>query len=118
MTSDCPFCARIERAQYNGITGADIAWFEPLNPVVPGHMLFVPSWHVEHGMEGSPRAVGAAMETAARYANACKESFNLITSFGSAATQTVPHIHCHYVPRRPGDELALPWTGQHARHGS
>jgi hypothetical protein len=40
------------------------------------------------------------------------ESFNLITSVGAAATQTVRHLHIHLIPRREGDALALPWTGQ------
>ena len=39
---------------------------------------------------------------------------NLITSIGPAATQTVPHLHLHLVPRRPGDGLPLPWTPQHS----
>lgn len=35
---------------------------------------------------------------------------NIITSRGSAATQTVYHLHLHVVPRREGDGLGLPWT--------
>jgi histidine triad (HIT) family protein len=38
---------------------------------------------------------------------------NIITSAGSDATQTVFHLHLHVVPRRAGDGLALPWTGDH-----
>lgn len=49
----------------------------------------------------------AAMHAAARY-----ESYNLITSCGEAATQSVRHLHWHVVPRRIGDGLHLPWTGQ------
>jgi histidine triad (HIT) family protein len=37
---------------------------------------------------------------------------NIITSVGAEATQTVFHLHLHVVPRRFGDGLALPWTGQ------
>lgn len=36
----------------------------------------------------------------------------VITSIGADATQTVFHTHIHVVPRRPGDGLTLPWTGQ------
>lgn len=39
---------------------------------------------------------------------------NLITSRGPAATQTVPHLHLHLIPRREGDGLTLPWTAQQA----
>lgn len=40
------------------------------------------------------------------------DDFNLITSSGRWATQTVKHLHIHYVPRRKDDGLTLPWTGQ------
>ncbi|MFE7574704.1 HIT family protein [Streptomyces sp. NPDC057521] len=36
-------------------------------------------------------------------------SYNLITSKGRAATQSVTHLHLHLAPRRNGDSLALPW---------
>jgi histidine triad (HIT) family protein len=38
------------------------------------------------------------------------KSFNLITSQGAAATQTVMHLHLHLVPRTDGDGLKLPWS--------
>ncbi|WP_218026980.1 HIT family protein [Nocardia vaccinii] len=107
---DCPFCQRITLGQYVGRVSG-VAWFEPLNPVTPGHMLFVPVWHAEHP---SAKAVRNVMFCAAHYAAGRGEDYNLITSSGSAATQTVPHVHAHYVPRREGDGLHLPWTGQGA----
>jgi len=60
----------------------------------------------------APSVTGFVVASAARWANACREHFNLITSSGQYATQTVHHLHIHYVPRRPGDGLTLPWTGQ------
>lgn len=108
--NDCAFCQRITLGQYVGRVSG-VAWFEPLNPVTPGHMLFVPIWHVEHP---SPKAVRNVMFCAAHHAAARDEDYNLITSSGPAATQTVRHIHAHYVPRRDGDGLQLPWTGQGA----
>jgi len=38
------------------------------------------------------------------------EEFNLITSAGKNATQSVFHLHVHLVPRVAGDGLSLPWT--------
>jgi diadenosine tetraphosphate (Ap4A) HIT family hydrolase len=38
----------------------------------------------------------------------------MITSAGPAATQTIKHLHVHYVPRHAGDGLSLPWTNQNA----
>ncbi len=106
--TDCVFCQRIDAYDYEQSYG-NVVRFEPLNPVTPGHLLFVPAWHVEHP---SGEAIRAAMFRAELYGDNRGEDFNLITSSGSAATQTIPHIHVHYVPRRAGDGLHLPWTNQ------
>jgi len=111
----CVFCDRIAEGDYversnDGIAPSVI--FEPLNPVTPGHYLVVPVLHVTDALE-FPRVTGAVMEYAVLMAQRIGfESCNLITSTGSAATQTVMHLHIHIVPRREGDGLHLPWTGQ------
>ncbi|NMO00845.1 HIT domain-containing protein [Gordonia sp. TBRC 11910] len=89
-----------------------VMWFEPLNPVIPGHMLFVPTYHAEHR---SPEAAAAAFRCAYGYATDGRDTpFNLILSSGSAATQTIPHVHVHYLPRHEGDRLLLPWSARDA----
>lgn len=83
----------------------------PLDPVTPGHVLFVPKRHVAHaGID--PYTTAQVAQFAAGWAAHRGEDFNLITSGGRAASQTVRHLHLHYVPRRPGDGLALPWAGR------
>jgi diadenosine tetraphosphate (Ap4A) HIT family hydrolase len=37
------------------------------------------------------------------------EGLNIIQSNGEAATQTVPHIHVHVVPRWHGDDMGPIW---------
>lgn len=111
MSSDCVFCQKIDAGEATRDTHF-VYSFTPLNPVTPGHRLFVPQAHVEHMDERAPANTAMAMEAAHTYAQAMGEDFNLITSYGPSATQTIPHIHIHYVPRRPDDGLALPWTGQ------
>ncbi|MGV7921493.1 HIT domain-containing protein, partial [Mycobacterium kansasii] len=37
------------------------------------------------------------------------EGLNVIQSNGEAATQTVPHLHVHLVPRRSGDAMGPIW---------
>lgn len=108
---DCPFCQRIERGEFDYFDLDSVA-FQPPDPVTPGHFLVVPRKHVPHALE-SPAAAGRALKLAGFLANqmglaAC----NFITSAGEAATQSVFHLHVHVIPRRPGDGLALPWTGQ------
>jgi diadenosine tetraphosphate (Ap4A) HIT family hydrolase len=61
----------------------------------------------------SPTTAALALKFAGYLANRMGlEACNFITSAGAAATQSVPHLHVHVIPRRDGDGLALPWTGQ------
>lgn len=113
--ASCPFCDIVA-----GKTDTKIIriWpyraiaFRPLNPVVPDHILVVPTQHVRDALE-DPVVTGQTMAAAAqigRWMGPC--NINIITSVGAEATQTVFHLHLHVVPRRAGDGLALPWTGQ------
>ena len=105
----CVFCTRISRGEYDkqepGFS------FEPLNPVVRGHRLFVTPQHVVDASQ-DPEAAARAFSYAAEYARRQGTDFNLITSGGSYATQSVMHVHIHYVPREDGDGLSLPWMDQ------
>lgn len=107
----CPFCGRVENGEFDYGDRWNVA-FQPLDPVTPGHFLVVPRKHTASAFT-SPLAAGRAMRFAAELAQRMGlDDFNLITSAGGCATQTVFHLHAHVVPRRPGDGLALPWTGQ------
>lgn len=107
---ECPFCQRIEAGDVDGELDG-VFDFEPLNPVTPGHRLFVPREHVQTAGT-MPHVTGRVFRVASRFAAELDPAFNLITSAGTAATQTVAHLHIHYIPRRAGDGLHLPWTGQ------
>ena len=103
---DCPFC------EYAG--PSEVLWdygdcivFEPLNPVVPGHVLVAPKAHAGHFTEDL-EVTAAVARRAAQWAREVGDC-NLITSKGLAATQTVEHLHLHVIPRRADDGLALPW---------
>lgn len=108
--TECVFCEKIKGGSVEEY-GLSVVHFEPLNPVVPGHRLFVHKKHTTDAAE-SPGITGNLFEAASSYAWFRRVPFNLITSAGSEATQTVFHLHVHYVPRREGDGLHLPWTGQ------
>jgi histidine triad (HIT) family protein len=111
VSGDCPFCARIEAGEYDAGDGWSVT-FEPLNPVAPGHRLFVSRAHVADALT-RPVITGHVMEYAGRWAAGHDlRPCNLISSAGAAASQTVPHLHIHLVPRAAGDGLMLPWTGQ------
>ena len=108
--SSCVFCQRIANGDCADC-GHDVVRFEPLNPVTLGHMLFVPRQHVANAVI-KPWVTGFVFEEAAAHGRRQEWGFNLITSVGTDATQSVFHLHVHFVPRRQGDGLHLPWTGQ------
>lgn len=116
---DCVFCnlekhvKEYERYAYWHWNGYPIYRVVPLNPVTPGHVLFVPHQHIVEA-SAQPLLAGHVFAAAANYAREKQMAhypadYNLITNGGEAATQTVFHMHVHYVPRQDGDRLDLPW---------
>jgi histidine triad (HIT) family protein len=113
--SDCVFCeivagrapATLVPTNFLGVIA-----FVPLCPVVEGHVLFVPHRHVVDGAE-NPLLTALTFQAAAQHAQVLGGPFNLITSAGRAATQSVDHLHVHYVPRAVDDQLMVPWGTLH-----
>lgn len=109
----CPFCDIVRGRGRAKIVHEwpDAIAFVPLNPVTPGHVLVVPRTHVMEFTQ-EPWVSAMVMRRAAELAVTLDPiaEYNLITSAGEAATQTVDHLHLHLVPRREGDGLALPWA--------
>lgn len=83
----------------------------PLGPVVPGHILVIPKNHVDDFTD-NPDITANAMRRASELAKSIGGEFNLITSKGENATQSVFHLHIHLVPRNENDGLKLPWSNQ------
>lgn len=116
MSKPCVFCAIVA-----GTAPADVVmhWHDaiaivPLNPVVDGHLIVIPRVHVaDAGVD--PLVTATTMARAAHLLQQLPAA-NLITSMGTAATQTVFHLHVHVVPRAAGDRLPLPWTPQQTQH--
>lgn len=114
---ECVFCQKIQdggdkHGEVYPTPLYTVMRFAPLNPVTQGHMLFVPRLHIKIANDGN-LTTADAFDAAIRYAKVIGiEDYNLIQSNGVAATQTIPHVHVHFVPRHVGDGLALPWTTQ------
>jgi histidine triad (HIT) family protein len=108
---ECPFCEIVAgRAPAEIFHEWDNALaIVPLNPVTEGHLLVIPKVHVAD-VGHDPQVSAFTMERAAQLS--ANQWCNIITSRGRVATQSVFHLHIHVVPRREGDGLALPWTGQ------
>ena len=102
---ECVFCAIANRA------GVDVIDIEPLNPVVKGHRIVFSARHstdFADDMDITMRVMLHTSELAKRLGG----EYNLITSKGKNATQSVFHLHVHLIPRKQGDGLKLPWTDQ------
>ena len=113
MTSEaCPFC-KPNWPNLNIVTrpSVHVRIINPLHPVTAGHVLVI---HDRHTVDAAddPRTAAVLMHAAASYVRFHRLQANIITSIGPDATQTVFHAHLHVVPRRLGDGLTLPWTGQ------
>lgn len=109
----CPFCEIVAGREFGEIVHEwdDTFAIHPLNPVTPGHVLVIPKAHVSD-FTAAPEVSGRAMTCAAELAPLVfpgQDDWNLITSKGRAATQSVFHLHLHLVPRAENDGLALPW---------
>lgn len=113
MSDPCPFCEIIAVRAPAKVCWAwpDAIAITPRNPVIDGHLLVIPNVHVEDFRE-DPMVTAVTAARAAELAQRTPFDANLITSAGVDATQSVRHLHLHLVPRRAGDGLMLPWTGQ------
>lgn len=91
-------------------------WILDLHPVSPGHSLVVPKRHVESFFETTPAeraAILSLLDGAREHVcrNHAPSGYNIGINEGSAAGQTVPHLHIHLIPRFPGDSKALKGGG-------
>lgn len=107
----CVFCDK-DKIKSDIIEIENCYIFEPLNPVIPGHLLVVNKIHFDD-FTSDEDLYAETSKIASRIAKIRGGDFNLITSKGECATQTVFHCHIHLVPRIKGDGLLLPWSNQH-----
>ncbi len=120
MSSDpnCIFC-KILRGEIPSIKvheDQDTLTFMDVMPQSPGHCLIIPKRHAANILEVSADEAAVLIRATQRIAQAVNtalkpDGVGLYQFNGSAAGQTVFHIHFHVIPRRKGDELAL-----HARN--
>ena len=113
----CPFCAIIAGGNADArvvYRSEKVTAFFPLEPATRGHTLVVPNRHVAELTDltaAESRDLGEAVHRTARATRAAlsPDGLNVIQSTGAAATQTVPHVHFHVVPRWSSDRMILHW---------
>ena len=108
--ADCLFCAIV-----SGRTDAAIVWsdddlvaFLDIRPLFKGHTLLVPREHVvtlpdlPAGLRDPFLAAAQRLATAMVIGLGAQGSF---VAMNNTVSQSVPHLHCHVVPRTKGDGL-------------
>ncbi len=121
----CPFCAIITGGDASArvVYRSDkVTAFFPLEPATRGHTLVVPNRHVADLTDltaAESRDLGEAVHRTARAIRSAlsPDGLNVIQSTGAVATQTVPHVHFHLVPRWSNDRMTLRWPTGEAEEG-
>jgi histidine triad (HIT) family protein len=113
---DCLFCQIIAGELPSQRVDEDerTVVFMDINPATRGHALVVPRAHTANVLEIDSEDLAASVIAAQRLARKLTDRLgadgvNLINSCGTAAWQTVFHLHIHVIPRYAGDPLRLPW---------
>lgn len=113
---ECPFCEIVAReADAREVFRSDsVVAFFPTEPATLGHTLLIPRlhvrdiWNIEENLaaELGRRTVtlAQAIMRAVR-----PDGLSVVQSNGTAATQTVMHLHVHLVPRWEGDAVGRIW---------
>ncbi|MFI6024168.1 HIT family protein [Amycolatopsis magusensis] len=116
MQADCPFCQIIsgDEPARTVATWDDAMAFFPRTPATLGHTLLIPRRHVPDIWSMTRPEAARLSELALDLAESLRDTLrpdglNVIQSNGAAATQTVPHLHVHLVPRWTDDRMGGIW---------
>jgi len=115
LAADCVFCRIVARKAAAAEVYRDelVTAFLDHRPVTPGHVLVVANAHIAW-FGDIPDELGARLLHVARRLSAALRSsglpcdgVNLLLADGEAASQEVPHVHLHVIPRTPGDGFTI-----------
>lgn len=113
--NDCVFCRIVAgEAPATKIYEDDtLCAFLDIRPVARGHTLIIPKKHATE-LEDLDAETGAhifraghRLALAIRRSSLAADGANLVLNDGTAAFQTVPHVHLHVIPRRHGDKMSF-----------
>ncbi|HEX2179064.1 MAG TPA: HIT family protein [Actinomycetota bacterium] len=123
--ADCIFCAivRGEAPSTRVYEDDKVIAILDIFPWTPGHTLVIPKHHsatiFDIGADDASAVINAARRLAPALRDAVgSEGMNLLQSNGSAAWQTVDHLHLHLIPRWSDDGLVSPASASKADPGA
>lgn len=84
--------------------------FDDAYPVSPGHCLVIPRRHVSSWFEITSQEQIAMLELLVVARQRVEQTYhpsgyNIGINDGTAAGQTIPHLHMHLIPRYLGDQI-------------
>jgi histidine triad (HIT) family protein len=106
----CIFCQILEKKLPAHVVLDDdvVLAFLDRTPLFHGHVLVIPRTHVVTLPELKPEIVGAFFQRVQLIAAAMPGALKAEGTFvamNNVVSQSVPHLHCHVVPRTKGDGL-------------
>lgn len=109
-TPACAFCAIIRGEEPDGIAyrSDEVVAFLDRRPLFPGHLLVVPTRHVETLGELPEELLAPLMRVTQAATRLMESELGAQGSFvaiNNRVSQSVPHLHVHVVPRTKGDGL-------------
>jgi diadenosine tetraphosphate (Ap4A) HIT family hydrolase len=115
VPADCIFCEIVAGREPASFVHRDseLAAFMSNAPINPGHLLVIPREHAPSLADLAPDLAASLFRAAQRLGSAIRssalrcEGINLFLADGVAASQLVPHVHLHVIPRFAGDTFKL-----------
>lgn len=106
----CVFCAIVAKQApaHEVLRTETVLGFLDTRPLFHGHVLVVPTTHVETLPDLAPESLAGYMGTVQRLAGAIPAAMGAQGTFvalNNVVSQSVPHLHTHVVPRTKGDGL-------------
>jgi histidine triad (HIT) family protein len=88
--------------------------FMDIGPLAEGHVLLIPKDHHEQADSMPADLAGQLLRHVPALVGAVKQAtgapgVNVLQNNGKAARQEVPHVHFHFIPRKPGDAFDFNW---------
>ena len=111
----CAFCAIVEgRASAREVfRSEDFVAFLDAHPVFPGHVLMVPTLHVQTYDELPLDLAAPWLSTSQALQRAVEKAMDAdgaLLLINNVVSQSVPHLHLHVIPRSKNDGLRF-WLG-------
>jgi diadenosine tetraphosphate (Ap4A) HIT family hydrolase len=115
VSADCVFCEIAAGREHASFVhrDRDVLAFMSNAPVNSGHLLVIPKVHARGLADLEPDIGALLFRTAQHLAAALRSStlrcdgLNLFLADGEAASQLVPHLHLHVIPRLADDGFKL-----------